>query len=548
MRIRIGGTRTMRNRLDDLKPYIFTRDRLAIAIALALILIIVLCLFFCGQPEQSSEQQDSNRGAKLGVAPVVIQTQGGTYEFSIDGKALNSAVNDGKEKMAALVEVARVNGLFKIPGVTTHLNDGFNLVPLRLFNDWPLKLAPGRTKVAALSITKDGAQAGQSDDKDEPPYDNQATYKVKISESPIHADVEFPRHYPVTANPIVLEEERVPSDGELKYRIASDLVDSKATSAAVLVYKCGSDLRKDPVVLSMVITPGPGINYHLGTVTLRPLDERGECHTMWKQTVEAVAVVSGEDDYAILTSAVEITKSSSAAIYAFLIVVIIVVLASWIAGADSFKGRFQQKALNFVGLRFAETSYGKYSAAMLQAMFWTVVTLWGLIFVWLIRWELLSVTGQALIPLGIGGATAILTRAIVGSREVSIPKDLTPHLNRDEPKTPRFSELITSQGRPSLFKFQILATTAIVGVIVVREIYMRGAFPEIDENLLLLLAISGGSYVLNEATETDSQRLTNLADELKKMDAETRNQPDNKEKRADLEELLVKLRGWTRKG
>jgi hypothetical protein len=81
-------------------------------------------------------------------------------------------------------------------------------------------------------------------------------------------------------------------------------------------------------------------------------------------------------------------------------------------------------------------------------------------------------------------------------------------------RIPRLKDLLSIEGQPSIYKFQMLAFTLLTAYIVVVEIVKNYAFPEIPNSLVILMGISGGVYLGNELSQK------NIWDEMKaKVDA-----------------------------
>ncbi len=517
-------------------------------------------------------------------ALVYLQVKKDLYQFQVKGRHLKSRAEcegDNRVKLTGNLWYPELrNQVDQAKGWSQLVGGDFRRVRLQLPKDWRLEL----TSESLLTLLPGSASDKPESKAKEPTRENTPTesppcfdmtdkegfeadkeYKLEFDGRKLRAQVTVCEDaYPQTGNPIRLENKSLATQGTLRYRIDSDFAQAEGVTAAVLIYQYG-EVSGPRAVVPMEISPVPGEPYHAGTAVLPKLGLDSPPLLGTAITLKTVAIVSYKDDYAVRTDKVKIHVRWKVALWSLLAILSILFVAHRIASkvravaknpavekepaaekTDQGKERSPgQKLFGFLGLGFAETASGKYSVSLLQATFWTLVTVWGLIFVWLIQGELIEITAQVLILLGIGGGTAIVTRSIAGGREIRIPTEFTPSLDRS-PRIPKVSDLMTIVGKPSLFKFQILSVTSVVGVIVVREIFCNGSFPVLDENLLLLMGISGSSYVLNEATEKDSQKLAELVKELKQMDKAARAQPEGTAKIAELEELAEKLRGWER--
>lgn len=155
---------------------------------------------------------------------------------------------------------------------------------------------------------------------------------------------------------------------------------------------------------------------------------------------------------------------------------------------------------------------GRYSLAMFQMMIWTCVVLFGLNYVWKMREELLDISPQVLLLLGIGGGTALLTGASFYSRYQNIPLPYRMLVRRKY--RPRLSDLVADGESPSLLKIQLLAFTILMAGIVARKICSSYSFPSLPEGLIALVGWSSAVYIGSGATSGFN------ADQVKEKGAE----------------------------
>jgi hypothetical protein len=150
-------------------------------------------------------------------------------------------------------------------------------------------------------------------------------------------------------------------------------------------------------------------------------------------------------------------------------------------------------------LRFAVTPVRSYSISKTQIMIWTYITLFGLVYVYLLTGNFMSITNQVLILLGVGGGTALGAKMNALSR---VPRISSKYLElvkeEEQKKLPHLRDLITIDKRPNIFKFQILVFTLFTAFVVFIEILENYAFPEIPDGLITLMGISSGVYLGNE--------------------------------------------------
>lgn len=143
------------------------------------------------------------------------------------------------------------------------------------------------------------------------------------------------------------------------------------------------------------------------------------------------------------------------------------------------------------------------SLSLLQILIWTVVTLWGMVYVYLTSGTLLSMTPEMMGLLGIAGASSVLARwaAVSGSGAPSSapgqPK--TEDVRRTTAREDLWSMLNTN-GKFDLLKLQMLLFTIVIAAYVVAQIFLSAAFPQLDTNTLLLLGVSQGVYITGKLT------------------------------------------------
>lgn len=134
------------------------------------------------------------------------------------------------------------------------------------------------------------------------------------------------------------------------------------------------------------------------------------------------------------------------------------------------------------------------SLSLFQIFLWTVITVWGLVYVFIVTGSLLSLTTQFLALLGIAGSGSLLARWVAATRGGEIAggpgASEAPHLDDFQ-----FWQILSTDGRFDLLKLQTLVFTLVIAVYVISRIIVAGAFPELDQNTLLLLGVSQGIYV-----------------------------------------------------
>lgn len=188
------------------------------------------------------------------------------------------------------------------------------------------------------------------------------------------------------------------------------------------------------------------------------------------------------------------------------------------------------KRMALYPLSMAITPRGRYSLSIVQILFWTSIVLFASVYVYLVRGDFLTVSQQILVLLGISGGTALGAKMNAESGAVG---RIDPEYFRDLKRTrlPALRNLISVDGIPNIYKFQMVAFTLINGWIVVMQLCAEYNFPEIPTEQLLLIGISNGTYLGNElSSKSRWNAIVEAAQESKKLQANT-----NERKYADKE-------------
>jgi hypothetical protein len=128
------------------------------------------------------------------------------------------------------------------------------------------------------------------------------------------------------------------------------------------------------------------------------------------------------------------------------------------------------------------------SLSLFQIFFWTVITIWGLAYVFVVTGSLLSLTQEMMWLLGIAGTGSVLSRLITS--RPSLPAPAT-----SPPGGVEFWQMLSTNNSFDLMKLQLFVFTLVIGIYVIWRISDTGTFPALDTNTLLLLGVSQGIYV-----------------------------------------------------
>jgi hypothetical protein len=131
------------------------------------------------------------------------------------------------------------------------------------------------------------------------------------------------------------------------------------------------------------------------------------------------------------------------------------------------------------------------SLSLFQIFFWTVITIWGLVYVFVVTGSLLSLTQEMMWLLGIAGTGSVLAR-LIPSRDSALA---SPPMHTSPPDGLEFWQMLSTNNSFDLMKLQLFVFTLVIGIYVIWRISDTGTFPALDTNTLLLLGVSQGIYV-----------------------------------------------------
>jgi hypothetical protein len=124
-----------------------------------------------------------------------------------------------------------------------------------------------------------------------------------------------------------------------------------------------------------------------------------------------------------------------------------------------------------------------FSLARVQMAFWLYLITATFLYVWLVTGDYNGVlTSQALTLLGISGTTGLMAIAVNPSTVPTASQGF-------------WTDILSDGGGIALHRLQVVVWTAILGAVFLAEIYNSFRLPTFDSNLLILMGISGVTYV-----------------------------------------------------
>lgn len=126
-----------------------------------------------------------------------------------------------------------------------------------------------------------------------------------------------------------------------------------------------------------------------------------------------------------------------------------------------------------------------YSLGRVQMAWWFGIIMGSYIFLWMMSQDIPSLGSQALLLMGISGATGLTSVGLNAGMQKQLPLSSGKF----------FDDLLTDAYGITLHRFQMLAITVILGVMFVIHVATTLTMPEFDGSLLALMGIAGGTYV-----------------------------------------------------
>ncbi len=370
-------------------------------------------------------------------------------------------------------------------------------------------------------------------------------FTLEFETREVQADLLLPAaSFPLANNPITLDEKKAPasgwlSEGVVNYHIRGDAFTQDAAQTRIVVMFLAKDTGEAIGVRPMVVAPRENKEGYWGQASL-PRAEELESFRILSTQVWATALVTQGDRAYVRIDQVLVSHPRSALLFgsavvliAFVLVMLTKPMKAWTDSRLDAMKRMNIGSLEKlvrIPFYFAITPLGRYSISLAQITFWTVVVAFSFAYVAFSRGEFLEITGQMLSLLGISAGTAVLSRVVASNRATHIPEEYLREIRKD--RIPRFSDLICIGDAPSVFKFQIVVFTLLVGLLVLRELLRTGNFPALEANLLVLMGMSGGTYLANElATETVWKEIGQWLEDIGKK----------KEKVEEIEKTMMPL-------
>lgn len=125
-----------------------------------------------------------------------------------------------------------------------------------------------------------------------------------------------------------------------------------------------------------------------------------------------------------------------------------------------------------------------FSLGRVQMAWWFAIILASYIFLWAATGDIPALSAQALSLMGISGASGLISAGLDKSK---------PPIPASSGKF--FTDLLTDANGVTIYRFQMLVMTVILGFLFIAHVATQLAMPVFDSNTLTLMGISAGTYM-----------------------------------------------------
>jgi len=141
-----------------------------------------------------------------------------------------------------------------------------------------------------------------------------------------------------------------------------------------------------------------------------------------------------------------------------------------------------------------------YSLGRTQLLYWTVIIAMAYIYLCYVNGTLPDIPPSVLIILGISAATTAATKVIENDKN----KDFVP-IDPHAKSQGLFIDILSDAHSINIQRFQNVVFNLLFGIVLIEKTLSTNVIPEFDNNVLLLLGISAGTYAGLKSTETNNK-------------------------------------------
>jgi hypothetical protein len=226
-------------------------------------------------------------------------------------------------------------------------------------------------------------------------------------------------------------------------------------------------------------------------------------------------VVATRPDGELIAEAMTSEFTVSSRLWAVVFSLLALSVPWWVAGRVVSRRQGKSKG-TYDPIRFVAGKYGRASLSLAQILLWTMLVFSASFYVLVVSGKLLNLTTEVLMLLGVVGGSSLIAKIAASAKD-----EEGRQIVDSVPVAPKWQDLIFSEGKPDLYKFQMALFTALAAVFVVGKIFRTLEFPELPAGLLTLIGLSNGVYLGAKATsKTPYERLSEAYNSLQAARAE----------------------------
>ncbi len=140
-----------------------------------------------------------------------------------------------------------------------------------------------------------------------------------------------------------------------------------------------------------------------------------------------------------------------------------------------------------------------FSLARTQFGFWTLIILAAFFYVWVMKGSTIDITGDILALLGISAGTT-LGGMIMDQNDIRDPHIAKRHQDQNDSGS-FFLNIISDSSGVSIHRLQNVVFTIAIASFFLYSVYLEKQIPDLDNELMVLMGISSGTYLAVKAGE-----------------------------------------------
>lgn len=159
-----------------------------------------------------------------------------------------------------------------------------------------------------------------------------------------------------------------------------------------------------------------------------------------------------------------------------------------------------------------------FSLARTQMAFWTIIILISILWIWYKSGEFVAITTQVLILLGISAGTTV-TANLIDKSDLENPKIKKRLQDSDQEKDKKgfFENIVSDQKGLSIHRFQNVIFSLAIGLYFLYEVFKNQKIPTLNEELMVMMGISSGTYLaIKKGENSSAQADEDAKDEVRK--------------------------------